>query len=58
MQIFIWVIVFSVLIITSCNTRGNVPHYILTDSPESKEEVYKHNGVKDEAPFNDLKKDF
>lgn len=27
---------------TSCVERGNVPHYILTDSPESKEEMEKH----------------
>lgn len=35
-------LIFALLLLcNACGSRGYVPHYILTDSPETKQEVHK-----------------
>lgn len=57
MQIITLLLIY-VAFLCSCNSRGHVPSYILTDSPESKEEIYKYNHVENEKPLDELEKDF
>ena len=39
-----YAILLLLLLCNACASRGHVPSYILTDSPEVKQEVHKYQG--------------
>lgn len=50
MSVIRYGVLLLLLLCNACASRGHVPSYILTDSPEAKQEVHKYQGDSKSGP--------